>query len=228
MAKEDILLRVTVNPPLFTKGSTLTQPELDSDFVSIFNCFVELSQSSYINNYDNTFTYDQTINNYTVFNSQIWKFINVSDMAGVTPGTDATVWEKVYGSDLAHKQGQDTVLDEGGPNEITASDITNLLTSFNLLSQTQVVTAHAGGGEVNAFLLTRYHSLINVAATDNDSVKLASPVAGKKFKIRNKSGKIVDIYANGGMFEGLSIGDPYLLDDGIEVEFVCFINGTYQ
>ena len=69
MSKEDILLRETVNPPLATKGSPLDFTELDANFITIYNQFVLLSQSSQVPAYDNAFTYIQ--GKYVSFNSQL-------------------------------------------------------------------------------------------------------------------------------------------------------------
>ncbi len=85
MAKEDILLRATSNPPLTTKGSVLSWGELDANWIEIYDAFVALSQSSYVAAYDNAVEYDDTVNNYVTYASQIWKFINSTPATNVTP-----------------------------------------------------------------------------------------------------------------------------------------------
>lgn len=102
MAKEDLKLRVTSNAPLTTKGSALTWAELDANWINIYNAFVALSQSSYVAAYDNAVEYDDTINNYVTYSSQIWKFINSTPATNVTPVEGAT-WTKVYATDLVNR-----------------------------------------------------------------------------------------------------------------------------
>jgi len=102
MAKEDILLRATSNPPLTTKGSALSWAELDANWIEIYNAFVALSQSSYVAAYDNAVEYDDTVNNYVSYSSQIWKFINSTPATNVTPVEGAT-WTKVYATDLVNR-----------------------------------------------------------------------------------------------------------------------------
>ena len=103
MAKEDIILRSTVNAPLTTKGSALTHAQFDANWIEIYNALVSLSQSSYVTAYDAAITYDDTILNYVTYSSQIWKMINATPQVNVTPGTDANTWVKVYATDLVGK-----------------------------------------------------------------------------------------------------------------------------
>ena len=103
MAKEDILLRSVSNPPLTTKGSQLTSVELDGNWIEIYNALKELSQSSWIDAYDNAATY--YMDDYVMYNSQLWKCVTAS-ISAVTPGTDATKWQEKYASDLVDKPRQ--------------------------------------------------------------------------------------------------------------------------
>ena len=97
MAKENLLLRSVSNPPLTTKGSQLTSTEMDMNWVEIYNALKELSQSSYIDAYDNGVTY--VLDDYVMYDSQIWKCA-AATVSAVTPGTDATKWQEKYASDL--------------------------------------------------------------------------------------------------------------------------------
>ena len=100
MAKENLLLRSVSNPPLTTKGSQLTSAELDANWIEIYNALKELSQSSYIDAYDNGVTY--VLDDYVMYDSQIWKCVTAT-VSAVTPGTDATKWQEKYASDLVGK-----------------------------------------------------------------------------------------------------------------------------
>ncbi len=99
MAKEDLKLRVTSNAPLTTKGSPLTWAELDSNWINIYNAFLSLSQSSYIDAYSAAVTYDDTIINYAMYSNQLWKCIAASPIIAITP-TEGANWTKVYATDL--------------------------------------------------------------------------------------------------------------------------------
>ena len=98
MAKEDILLRETINPPLTTKGSEFLFTDLDGNWIEIYNQFVLLSQSSNVPAYSAAITY--SINEYVSYNSQLWKMVSGTPQVNITPGTDPTVWIEVYASDL--------------------------------------------------------------------------------------------------------------------------------
>jgi len=121
MAVEDIILRSVINAPLTTKGSQLTWEELDGNFIEIFNAFLANYLSSYVDAYSNAITYDNSIKNYVVYDSVIWKFVNVTPAVNVTPGTDAATWTRVFAADLAHKKNSDTILAEGTADEVTAA-----------------------------------------------------------------------------------------------------------
>lgn len=121
MADEsDILLRVTANPPLTTKNDELTHVEGDANWITIYNALFAQRQSSYVDAYDSSVTYDDTVKNYSTYDGKTWKWIHATPASNVTPGTDATRWEAVYVADLGHKKNQDQGLDEGGPNAVTA------------------------------------------------------------------------------------------------------------
>ena len=98
MSKENIILRETVNPPLTTKGSQLLFGELDANFVTMYNEFVALSQSSNVPAYSNLIEYNQ--NEYVSHNSQTWKMINAVPQIDVTPGTDPLTWVAVYPTEM--------------------------------------------------------------------------------------------------------------------------------
>ena len=104
MAKENLLLRSVSNPPLTTKGSALTLAEMDANWIEVYNALKELSQSSWIDAYDNAVNY--YLNDYVMYDSQLWKCVDAGAVLNVTPGTDATKWQEVYASDLVDKPRQ--------------------------------------------------------------------------------------------------------------------------
>ena len=102
MAKEDFILRETVNAPLTTKGSALTWANVDANFIELYNQLVNLSQSSNVDAYDNSVKYDDTYNNYVMYNNQLWKFINETPTTDQTP-VEGFFWTAVYATDLVGK-----------------------------------------------------------------------------------------------------------------------------
>lgn len=94
---------------------------------------------------------------------------------------------------------------------------------------TGVATAYAGGGQVNATELTKYETLINVCASDYDSVKpVINALKDYRFKVRNYTSKIVHLYPKSGdNFEGKAANHPIEIAAGAIVEFVCFVNGEW-
>lgn len=102
MAKTDFLLRTTKYAPLTTKGSAISQVERDANWIALYNILVELSQSQNVAAYNASVTYDDTVNNYAMFNNQLWKYIDSNPAAGVTPVEGAS-WTAVYATNLSRK-----------------------------------------------------------------------------------------------------------------------------
>ncbi|MBV1952558.1 MAG: hypothetical protein KUG64_10255 [Cycloclasticus sp.] len=96
--KEDIKLRNRSNPPLTTKGSEFSWNEVDDNFITAFNQFVALSNSSNVDAYSAATTY--STNAYVSYSNQLYKMIAVADVIDITPDSDPATWEKVYASDL--------------------------------------------------------------------------------------------------------------------------------
>lgn len=123
MQSSSITLRAKTGTALKVNGSALTHEQLDENFIYIYNDFVALQQSSNVESYSAGTTYNNTTNRYAVYGGFIWKWINATPGAGVTPGTDGTKWNKVFATDLAHDRNKDTKLAEGTADEIAASNI---------------------------------------------------------------------------------------------------------
>ena len=67
--------------------------------------------------------YDDAVINYVTYDGRLWKFVNAVPSVNVTPGTNESYWIEVFPTELAHRKNSDTILDEGGTNEVTASEI---------------------------------------------------------------------------------------------------------
>jgi hypothetical protein len=142
MGKENILLRETQNPPLITTDQELTFDQVDSNFIEIYNQFVSLSNSSQVPLYDPA-KQDYIFNDYVNYNNQIYRQINATPTAGVTPGTDPLYWRKTYAADMVVP-----------PNEIPQS----IQQSYNVGAE--ILTGANGAVKIEAGTSSNSHKLI--------------------------------------------------------------------
>lgn len=167
-------LRVKTGSALKPKGSALTHVELDENFINIYNDFVALQQSSNVDSYSSGTTYNNTTNRYAVYSGVVWKWINATPGAGVTPGTDGTKWNKVFATDLAHDKNKDTKLAEGTTDEIAASNIMKYVEVT--VSSAEILTGYASPVELIANAdAEKYVNVIEITAENlYESVSPAS------------------------------------------------------
>jgi len=239
MAVEDIILRSVINAPLTTKGSQLTWEELDGNFIEIFNAFLANYLSSYVDAYSNAITYDDSVKNYVVYDSVIWKFINATPAVNVTPGTDAATWTRVFAADLAHKKNSDTILAEGTADEVTAAELaafingnTQLIFSGSIIiPSAQVLTlfttpvniiAHAGGdyaGKSIKMLNMEVENLIELSpastpyASSTSIVAITSSATKSQFSSTSVLNATVRRALNSTMQSGVGATDTQLIPD---------------
>jgi hypothetical protein len=120
MNSDNLILRETDNLPLINKDDTLTNAEIDGNFINIYNDFVALSQAN-----DPTLMYDvdrsYSIGEFATYDGRMWVSIEAS--TGVTPIIGSADWNDVFPTVLAHEKNKDTILDEGGTNETTVAEI---------------------------------------------------------------------------------------------------------
>lgn len=122
----DILLRSVVNPPLVTKGSTLTYSEEDNNFIELYNYLSTLNNGSGVTPYNPATNYVGTY--YVSYANNIWMHVS-SSSTGVTPGTDGAIWELTTVGALAHQQGTDESLALGTSHSTTAQDVYDVVNS---------------------------------------------------------------------------------------------------
>lgn len=134
-ALDNILLRTLSDPNYPAKGSTLTWIELDTDIKTLADVIASLANAdnSGFSPYDNTEEYSNVGPDYVTFNNNIWQYINAVPQTGITPGTDSFTWQLVSLGQFTHEKNKDQYLDFGGPFQVSAEDI------FNLLSEPPVV-----------------------------------------------------------------------------------------
>ena len=120
MNSDNLILRETDNLPLINKDDTLTNAEIDSNFINIYNDFISLSQAN-----DPTLIYDvdrtYSVDEFATYDGRLWLATEIS--TGVTPIEGSAEWNDVFPTILAHEKNKDTILDEGGTNETTVAEI---------------------------------------------------------------------------------------------------------
>jgi len=120
MNTDNLILRETDNLPLINKDNTLTNAEIDGNFINIYNDFLSLSQAN-----DPTLMYDvdrsYLVDEFATYDGRLWIATDVS--TGVTPIDGSAEWNDVFPTVLAHEKNKDTYLDYGGINETTVAEI---------------------------------------------------------------------------------------------------------
>ena len=145
MNSDSLILRELINSPLTTKNDFLTNEDFDNNNINIYSDLVALCVTTGVIAFDEFETYDDTVLNYSTYNGRLYNYINASPSIGVTPSTDVNYWIEVFPAILAHKRNADTVLNEGGANEVTAAEIrafidAGLTTTTNLAITTKTAT----------------------------------------------------------------------------------------
>ena len=142
MNSDNLILRQTEYTPLINKDDFLDNADFDSNMINIYADLVSLCLTNGVIAYDISTEYDDTVINYATYSGKLWKFVNPVPALNVTPGTDELYWIEVFPTEMAHRKNSDTILDEGGSNEVTASEIRSFidagLTSTTNLSISEI------------------------------------------------------------------------------------------
>jgi hypothetical protein len=145
MNTDNLILRQTDYPPLVNKDDFLDNADFDSNMINIYDDLVALCLTNGVIAYDISTEYDDEVINYATHDGRLWKFVNAVPASNVTPGTNELYWIEVFPTELAHRKNSDTILDEGGANEVTASEIRAFIdagltstTNLSLSEQTDV------------------------------------------------------------------------------------------
>lgn len=90
------------------------------------------------------------------------------------------------------------------------------------------ITAHAGGGQSLAYILTKTKSRVDTTVTDLDSVKFTTANAGSEQEVYNYGSADMNVYpASGDNFLGMSANVPILVVNGNSLKVFCFETGTW-
>lgn len=130
--------------------------------------------------YDPAFTYEGYNQVIVKHNGLLWVFLSDIDRTGVTPGTNASVWEQFNGLSLAHPVNKDTHLAFGTADQVSAQEIRSVIDDLiNLIELSLTSTDGLSEGtnnlyftaaRVRAVLLTGLSVATNAGITANDSV----------------------------------------------------------
>ena len=145
MNSDNLILRQTDYPPLVNKDDFLDNADFDSNMINIYDDLLALCLTNGVIAYDISTEYDDAVINYATYSGKLWKFVNAIPASNVTPGTNELYWLEVFPTEMAHRKNSDTILDEGGTNEVTASEIRAFIdagltstTNLSLSEQTDV------------------------------------------------------------------------------------------
>lgn len=100
-------------------------------------------------------------------------------------------------------------------------------------SVSEGITAHAGGGQANAVVLSSHFNMIDTVASAGDSVKCNAATSGKVKEINNNGANDMDLYpAIGERFKNgttlMAINDPLSIASGNGIKLVCYSNGVWR
>lgn len=127
------LFQTTFAPASNNLGVTLTAQQYDDNQVAFIKAFQALNLCDAIADFNPATTYSQNAGAASLsrYDGTIWKFIHATPQAGVTPGTDSTVWAISSPNELINKN---QYLDQGGANQVSAADV-------KAVADTQIKTA---------------------------------------------------------------------------------------
>jgi len=122
MNSDNLILRQNSYSPLTNKGAVLTSDDFDNNFINIYKDIEALKVTNSVDTYNALTVYDDATVLFATYSGRLWQWVNASPGSGVTPA-NGLYWQEVFPSIMAHRKNSDTILDEGGANEISAADI---------------------------------------------------------------------------------------------------------
>lgn len=182
MNSENLILRTETHSPLTTKGTYLDIADFDNNNINIFEDFVTLATSSDIADYNASTTYDDTLEKFCTYNGRTYKYVNASPTFGNLP-TDTDYFLEIFPTDLAHQKNRDTILDEGGADEVSASEIRTFIDA-GLTSTTNLSIS----GHTTTALVIESSTGTDVTLLQASSTAAGLLNATNKVKLDNLSG----------------------------------------
>jgi hypothetical protein len=214
MAIQDIILRSSTHSPLTTKGSELSYTELDGNFIEIYDAITSLNDVSGIAPFNIGTTYTGT--EYVSYNGNVYVHISATSTTGVLPDTDPTKWQLTSTGALAHQQNKDSYLAYGSGNEVSATDLADIINNQVVnVTYANFVTAMNGGLlKVNRlYCITNTNALLDTGAYVNSQIKLYIRTLSNS-KYSNK-GHISIVAPNYNTYLPYDYTYPYLVGDKV-------------
>ncbi len=182
MNSENIILRNATHSPLTTKGDFLTITDFDDNNINIYEDFNSLASSSEIADFDVSIVYDDTLEKYVTYNGRTFMYINASATMGNLP-TDASYWIEIFPTYLAHQKNRDTILNEGGADEVSANEIRAFIDGGLTTTTNLSISAHTSDS-------LNINSSTGTDVTLNAATRTASGLlsASNKIKLDNLDG----------------------------------------
>lgn len=182
MNSENLILRTATHAPLTTKGTYLDIADFDGNNINIYEDFVNLATSSEIADYNVGTTYDSVLEKYCTYNGRTYQYINASATMGNLP-TDTDYFVEIFPTELAHQKNRDTILDEGGVDEVTANEIRSFIDA-GLTSTTNLSIS----GQTGSSLVIESSTGTDVTLLQASSTAAGLLSATNKVKLDNLSG----------------------------------------
>lgn len=126
----------------------------------------------------------------------------------------------LVGTERVLMDGGGALISEGTTSQIAAAP----------LPVSSPLTAHAGGGQTLAKLLSVGFNKVTVVATTNDSVQLPASQTGREVTVVNATATQMAIYGNAvdnAQINQYGAGNPYYLPGGNVATFVCTDTGDW-
>lgn len=153
--------------------------------------------------------------------SNVVMAFNVNNIAGriIPSGT---------GSMFEYQESSDPALVEYVVSENPAAILAQTWLSVNP-SFEKAITAHVGGGQANAYQLTKDKSRIDTNATNGNSVKMMAAIAGSSPKsVLNNTAKDVDVFpALGENFLGVAANTAITIIPGEQLNLFSYETGVW-
>lgn len=105
----------------------------------------------------------------------------------------------------------------------------NTYGAINRKKATNAITAFATGGQASAVALVSEINSITVCATDGDSVKLPTSVAGMDIQVANLGAAYANVFPiSGDLIDGLAANTAVSLPVGATLRFTCAVAGSWK
>lgn len=119
------------------------------------------------------------------------------------------------------------VPDEGEFSDLIDSTL-NIIDDGILLGGEDNITAHAGGGQADAYQLTKKNNAINTVGNVGDSVKLPAGVVGSIIYVFNNDSLVCHVFpSSGGFIRGQAVDTHITLGATKAATLFCYATGKW-